>query len=98
MFHHRLAAFLVVVGRELTCRRQHLFDRRVEPLPHGSKDNVAADEEDEERRHQRHAEEDEDQLGAEPGERNGAPPLDEQLDDVAGEDEDQRQQHHHVDR
>ena len=44
----------------------------------------------EHRRHERHAEQQRDQLGAEPRERQRPPPLDDQLDDVARQHEDQR--------
>jgi len=48
-------------------------------------------------RHQREAEQQCDELGAEPRERQRTPALDHQLDDVAREHEPQRTQHREVD-
>ena len=88
---------VVVVARDPLGRIQHLVHRRVEPAVDAVEDELAAHQQHEHRGDERHGEEHEDQLRAEPRERQPALPLDQHLDDAAGEDEHQRHQHREVD-
>ncbi len=88
----------VVVARNQIGRRQHLFDRRVEPAIDAVPNQLAADQQHEHRGDQRHAEQHRDELSAESRERQRAPPLDDQLDDVAREHEREAEQNREVRR
>ena len=57
---------------------------------------LAADDQHEHRRHDRQAEHRQDQLGAEARERQAAPPLDNQLDDVARQHEHEHDEHRQI--
>ena len=94
----RLLAIAVIVRRQLIRQREHFLNRLTEPLIDRAQHDVGADDEHQHGRNQRHPEQHEHQLRAEPNERNGPPPLDEQLDDVARQHEGQGEQHHHVGR
>ncbi len=87
---------MVVVAGNPVRGRQHLVHRRIEPLIDALANQLAPDDEDEQSRHHRHAEQERDELGPEPGKRQAPPPLDDQLDDVAREDEHQRREHRQV--
>ena len=89
---------VVVVAGNLVGRREDVFHRRVEPVVDARANELAAGNQHEHGRHDGHAEQHGDELRAEPGERQRAAPLHDQLDDVAREDEDQRRQHRQVGR
>jgi hypothetical protein len=95
---HEHLPLVVVVARDRIRRGQDFVHRRVEPALGARANQFAADEKDEDCRHERHAEEQQDQLGAEPRERQRAPLLDDQLDDVARQNEHQRGQHRDIGR
>ena len=88
--------FAIVVARDLIRRRENLVHRRVEPAFDARADQLAADDEDERGGHDGHRHQDGDELGAEPRERQRPPPLDDDLDQVAGQHERQRREHRHV--
>ena len=86
---HLHLPLVVVVARDLVRRREDLVHRRVEPAVHARPDQLAADDQDQHRGHQRHREQQRDELGAEPRERQPAPPFHHQLHDVAREQPDE---------
>jgi hypothetical protein len=86
----------VIVAGNLPGRTDDRVDRRREPAAGGVANELAADQQHQYRGDQRQAEQRRDQLGAEAGERQGAPPLDHQLQDVARQHEDQRQHQRQV--
>ena len=86
----------VVVAGDLARRADHRVDRRREPAAGGVADDLAADQQHQHRRDQRQAEQRRHQLGAEARERQRPPALDHQLEDVAGQHEDQRQHQRQV--
>ena len=86
----------VVVLRDPRRRSQHVVDRLAEPLLGAAANQLAADDEHEDARHNREAEQRHHELGAEPRERQAAAALDHELDDVAREDEDERDEHRQV--
>ena len=96
VFADQQLALVVVVARDLVGRRQDLVHRRVEPPVDARADQLAADDEHQDRRHERHREQEHDQLGAEARERQRLPPLHDELDDVARQHEDQRDEHRQV--
>ena len=87
---------LVIVGGNLVRRAENLVHRRVEPSVDAAADQLAADDEHEDGGHERHREEQRDELRAEPGERQPATPLDDQLDDVAAEQPDEDDENREV--
>ncbi len=89
-------ALAVVVARNPVRRREHFVHRRVEPAVHVRADQLAADDEHEDRRNEGHPQEQQHELGAEPRERQRLAPLDNQLDDVARQDEQERREHREV--
>ena len=89
-------AFAVIVLRDPRGRRQDIVDRLAEPLLGAAADELAADDEHEYARHDRQAQEGQHQLGPEPGERQPTAALDDELHDVAGENEDQRHEHRQI--
>ncbi len=93
---HEQLPFAVIVAGHLVGRRQNLVHRRVEPALDVRADQLAADEQHQDGGHDSHRHKYGDELRAEPGERQRAPPLDDQLDDVAGEDECERRHHREV--
>ena len=86
----------VVVLRDPRRRSQHVVDRLAEPLLGAAANQLAADNEHEDARHNREAEQRHHELGAEPRERQAAAAFDHELDDVAREDEDERDEHRQV--
>jgi hypothetical protein len=89
---------LVVVGGNPLRRRQHLLHRRVEPAIDAVANELAADDQHQHRRNDRHPEQRRHQLGAEARERQRAPALHDELDDVARQDERQRHEDREVGR
>ena len=87
---------LIVVGGDAVGRRQDLVDRRVEPAIDGREHDAAANQQHEHRRDDGHPQHRQHELGAEAGERQAAAPLDDGLDDVARQQEHQRQEHREV--
>ena len=92
---HRLVLAVVVAGDPVR-RRQHVVNRLRHPFLRAASDQLAADDQHQHRRDDRQPEQREHELGAEARERQAAAPLDDQLDDVARQDEHQREQHREV--
>ncbi len=86
----------VIVAADFHRRSQHVIDRLTEPQLRAAANQFAADEQDENRRDDRQPEQGHHQLCAEARERQPAAALDKELDDVPGEEEDQRQDHRQV--
>jgi len=93
--HHRLAV-AIERARDGIRRREHFGDGLAEPARRRLPDQLASRQEHEHRRHDRQSEQRGDQLEPESRERQPAPPLDEQLDDVARQHEAERHQHRDV--
>ena len=89
---------VVVVAGDVLGGRQHFFDGRVEPAVHAVADQLAADDQHQHGRNERHAQQDRHQLGAESRKRQRFAALDDQLDDVARQDEREAEQNRDVRR
>ncbi len=95
---HRALPVVIVVLRNARCRRQDVVNRLAEPLLRAAANELAANDQDEHARNDRQAEKCEHQLGAKTRERQTATPFDHELDDVAGQHEDERHEHRQVGR
>ena len=93
---HQLLALVVVVARNPIGPCQDFVHRRVEPPVDVRPNQLAADQEHDNGRHERHSQQQRHQLRAEPREGQAAPPFDDKLDDVARQDEHQRDQHREI--
>ena len=89
-------AIAIVGAGDRVRRGQHLRDRNAEPALGRLANQLAADQQHQDRRHDRQAEQRRHQLQPEARERQAAPPLDNQLDDVARQHEREREQHRRV--
>ena len=86
----------VVVLRDFRGRPKHVVDRLAEPLLGAAANQLAADDEHEDAWHEREPEQREDEFGPEPRKRQSPAALHHELDDVAREDEDERDEHRQV--
>ena len=87
---------MVIVAGNRVRRRQYVFDRRVEPPIDAGANQLAADDEHEQRWNKRHPKEHRHELGSEARERQSLAALDDQLDDVARQNEREAEQHREV--
>ena len=96
MTAHEHLPLVIVIAGDLVGGRENLVHRCVEPAIHAGANQLAADEQDEDGRHECVGEQEQDELGAKPGKRQGAAPLDHQLDDIARQHEPERHEHRQV--
>ena len=95
---HGFLMLLVVAAARSSCAAPSTsIDRLAEPARRAVADDLAAADEHEHGRDDRHREQRADELGAEPRERRRLPLLDPELEQVAREHEDQRDQQRQVD-
>ena len=92
---HRLALAIVVNGDPVR-GAQNVVDRLRHPFLRAASYQLATDDQHQHGRNDRQPEQREDQLGAEAREREPAAPFNNQLDDIARQDEDERQQHREI--
>ena len=95
---HEHLPLVVVIAGDFVRRRQNLVHRRIEPAVHAGANQLAADQQHEHGRNERVGEQQQDELRPKPGEWQRPPAFDHQLDDVASQNEAERDEHGEIAR
>jgi hypothetical protein len=95
---HQFQLLLVVIACDCVGRRQQVVHLRIEPAVYAVANHLTADQQNEHRRDDRHSKKNGDELRAKTGKWQATPTFDEELDDVAGEDEHKRNKNRQVGR